>query len=81
MASVLPIAWDRFSGFAHLMIDAWIRKLARLNRRVNIFTPKISKHAIIIGAMKSGTTFLYEMLSQHLRIYRNFYMKDPNFFL
>jgi Sulfotransferase domain len=50
----------------------------RLNRRLNLFTPKISEFAFILGAMKSGTSTLWSYLIQHPRICRCLF-KEPNF--
>lgn len=52
----------------------------RVNSRLKIVTPDISEHAFIIGAMKSGTTTLYEYLIQHPQIAPNRFMKEPEFF-
>ena len=42
--------------------------------------PSISNFALIIGAMKSGTTTLYDYLTQHPQICPNYKSKEPDFF-
>ncbi len=42
--------------------------------------PKINNFALIIGAMKSGTTTLYDYLTQHPQICPNSKSKEPDFF-
>jgi hypothetical protein len=57
-----------------------LHKVAKLNRRLGLFTPRITEFAFIIGAMKSGTTTLFGYLTQHPQIAPNLYDKEPEFF-
>lgn len=60
--------------------DRLLRKLARLNVRYPVYTPRIKSHCFIIGAMKSGTTSLYNHLIQHPQVAPNRFQKEPEFF-
>jgi hypothetical protein len=57
-----------------------VHKMSRANQRFDIFTPNIKEFAFILGAMKSGTTSLYEYLIQHPSIAPNQFQKEPEFF-
>jgi len=56
------------------------RALMRYNRKLKIYTPQIREYAFIIGAMKCGTTTLYEYLARHPQVYPNLVAKEPEFF-
>lgn len=62
------------------MTSSVIQVAHKLNNRLRLYTPTIEEHAFIIGAMKSGTTTLYEYLIQHPEIARNRFQKEPEFF-
>lgn len=61
---------ERILGLYHYAV--------RANRRLNVFTPKISEFAFILGAMKSGTSTLWSYLIQHPSICKCLF-KEPNF--
>lgn len=56
------------------------RAISRFNRSVRFRSPSIDEFALIIGAMKCGTTTLYEYLTQHPNIYGNLVQKEPEYF-
>lgn len=60
--------------------DLIARQVSRFNRKFKFYTPQINEFVIIIGAMKCGTTTLYEYLAQHPKIYRNLIQKEPEYF-
>jgi hypothetical protein len=71
---VLPASTKRFLlGGRDRITDALMRSRARLGHLGPLPT------FLIIGAGKSGTTYLYDRLTEHPLIYRSF-VKEPHFF-
>lgn len=56
------------------------RRIASINQRLCLFTPKIKEFCFVLGAMKCGTTTLFAYLAQHSEICENLYMKEPEYF-